>query len=117
MRQGRDSVSLRHSSLNRPVEAFNKSVRLRLLQGEIVPFDHHLIDPFQDGMGCELHSVVADNHEGFAISFNRGRQFLRNTPTLQRRVSNQRQVLPTELVDNSQKAETATTNQGIRDKI
>ncbi|GFE93674.1 hypothetical protein DmAi_17330 [Acetobacter persici] len=61
------------------MEAFDKAVLLRFHWGNIVPFDLHISGPFQDGMGCELCSVIADNHEGFAIAFHQGRQFPRYT--------------------------------------
>ena len=63
------------------VETFDKTALLRCPGGDIMPFNLHLIRPFQDGMGCELRTVVADNHEGFAISFYQGRQFPRHTST------------------------------------
>jgi hypothetical protein len=40
-----------------------------------MPFDLHLTCPFQDGMGCELRTVVTDNHEGFAMSFHQSSEF------------------------------------------
>jgi len=49
------------------VETFDKPVLLRFHRCDIMSFNLHLIRPFQDGVGCELRTVVADNHEGFAI--------------------------------------------------
>ena len=61
------------------VETFDKPVLLRFPRSDIMPFDLHLIGPFQDGMGCEFRPVVADNHERFAISLHQNRQFTRHT--------------------------------------
>ena len=62
------------------VEAFDKPVLLRFPRGDIMSFDLHLIGPFQDGMGGELRTVVADNHKRFAIAFHQNCQFPATRP-------------------------------------
>lgn len=70
MRQRREQRFVETFIPQPTVEVFDKSVLLWLRRGDIVPFALHFIGPFQDGMGCELRSVIADNHEGFAMSFH-----------------------------------------------
>ncbi len=79
MRQGREQRFVETFIPESTVEAFDKPVLLRLPRDDIVSFDLHPGGPFQNGMGCEFRPVVADNHEGFAISLHQSCQFPRHT--------------------------------------
>lgn len=50
VRHGREQCFVEAFIPQSAVEAFNKPVVLRFPRGDIMPFDLHLIGPFQDGM-------------------------------------------------------------------
>ena len=99
------------------IEALDEAVFNWHPRRDVMPLDLALLLPFQDGIRCQLRSVVADHHAGIAAHPGDVVEFTGNALSRQRSVHDRRQAFPAEVVDDTQHPETAPVREAVRHEV
>ncbi len=115
--RSKNSVSLRSSSRNAPVEAFDEAVLHRLSWGNEVPVDFVVAAPGQHGVASVFGAVIADDHARLAMPLDECGQLACHAPARDRRVRDRTEALLRHIVDDVEDAEAAPVRELIVDEV
>src|SRR5262249_62282105 len=93
------------------VEALDKAVLLRLARRDVVPAGAGLVGPAQDCVPGQLAAIVTDNGAGLPALANYIVQLAGDKPARDRGVGDERQTLPSAVVDDCQDAKAPAISQ------
>ncbi len=99
------------------VEAFDEAVLHGLARLDVMPLDTSILAPLQNGIGCQLRSIVADHHAGKSSRFGDPVQFPPDADAGNRVIDHRRQTFPAEVINDTQNAEAPAIDQGVRDEV
>lgn len=99
------------------VEALNKAVLHRFARRDVVPLDAKLLLPGQHRVRRELGAVVADDHPWATSALNDLIQFAQHPPSGQRRIDDQAQAFPGEVVNQGQDTEAPTAGKRVHYEV
>ena len=80
------------------VQALDEAVLRRLSRRNVVPFDAPIFLPLQDRARGQLGAVVGDDHQRSAARLDEGIELPRHSLAGERRVDDERQAFPREVV-------------------
>ena len=98
-------------------KALDEAVLLRLARRNVVPAGATLVSPAQDRIRRQLGAVVADNGAGLAASTDHIVQLAGNTPARDRAIGDERQALPSAVIDDCQDAEAPAIDQLVVNEV
>ena len=102
VKQGLVQKLIAHAS----VEALDEGVLHRLARRDVMPVDAMLRRPGEDGVRCELGSVVGDDHAGRgSATLDDAAQLPRHATARDRHVRNGAEALAGDVVDDDENAE------------
>ena len=99
------------------IEAFGKSVLGGFAGGDVMPVDHAILSPFEEGGTGELSAVVADTQPWLASPGNDRVQFSADPGAGQGRIGDQGKTFAREVIHDRQDPEPAAITESIADKI
>src|SRR5207237_10927104 len=104
-------VSLRNSSRNLPMQGLRKGVLLRFARCDVVPLNPIFPPPAQDRHAGELRPIVRDAYRRTTTNSNECVEFAHYSQAGQRGISDERQALAGEVVDDRQNPKAAAVAQ------
>ena len=117
VRQGGEQRLVQAFVTQPPVEAFDEAVLLRLARRDVMPVDPAILRPLEDRHAGQLGAVVADHGQRRAASADDGVQLPRHAGAGQRRIGDQTEAFPREVVDDAENAEAPPVVQRVRHKV